>query len=154
MSKQKAEAPDSPVIDTLEDESKKAEHQENACELDFLFLKLFDVGVDGDAQQDDVFSDEDQVKDQLSAEGRHVLEGFGEGVAGVPAPQGVHANPVVNVDVGQTVADHVMPETQVQPTLLLPILFGIAERNEGIHQSITPSQNVGTKFGLLKYVYD
>ena len=59
----------------------------------------------------------------------------------------------MNVDVGQTVADHVMPETQVQPTLLLPIFFGVAERNEEIHQSITPSQNACTKFGLLKYVY-
>ena len=51
-----------------------------------------------------------------------MLEGFGE-----RDEQWVHPNPIVNVNVGKTVADHVMEETEVQLASFLPIDFGIGK---------------------------
>ena len=52
-----------------------------------------------------------------------MLEGFGE-----RDEQWVHPNPIVNVDVGKTVADHVMEETEVEDAPLLPVRFGVATK--------------------------
>ena len=83
-------------------------------------MNLFDVGVECDAEEGDVFRDEDEIKNELAAKGGHVLKGLG-----VLNEQRVHPDPVVDVDVGQPIADHVVEEAEIEDASLDPIRLGV-----------------------------
>ena len=51
-----------------------------------------------------------------------MLQRLGEG-----DEERVHADPVVDVDVGQAVADHVVEEAEVEEATLLPVHLGVGE---------------------------
>ena len=111
-----------PVVDAFEDKSKDGESHEDDGKLHLLLLQFDDVRVEGDAEEGHVLDDEDEVKDELATQGGHVLQRLGEG-----DQQRVHPDPVVDVDVGQPVANHVVEEAEVEDATLFPVLFGVTE---------------------------
>ena len=109
-----------PVVDAFEDQTQNGEPHKSDAKLHFLFLQLDDVRVEGDAEEGDVFRDEDEIKNELAAKGGHVLKGLG-----VLNEQRVHPDPVVDVDVGQPIADHVVEEAEIEDASLDPIRLGV-----------------------------
>ena len=109
-----------PVVDAFEDQTQNGEPHKSDAKLHFLFLQHDDVRVEGDAQEGDIFRDEDEIKNELAAKGGHVLKGLG-----VLNEQRVHPDPVVDVDVGQPIADHVVEEAEIEDASLDPVSLGV-----------------------------
>ena len=51
-----------PVVDAFEDQTQNGEPHKSDAKLHFLFLQLDDVRVEGDAEEGDIFCDEDEIK--------------------------------------------------------------------------------------------
>ena len=57
--------------------------------------------------------------------------------------QGVHPDPVMDVNVGQSIAKHIMEKTKVEKSTLAPVILGITEyeMEDGHENDVTAKKN-------------